>query len=214
MIRYLLIYWHEICVCALRVGECKQSLRTRISMWGMIVFVFYCHIRKVILSIVEEHSCTVYAAPLTANGTNKKQFFSLQKARSMSSTEPKKTKDRIYKHYKTEWLRKIISTRTSKLRNMQPFSFAFHYEESFFMSHWARLQKTNHETKNMIVRFLHLRQNTNGKHFYVLVVRVINQWKCNTELQYEGRAHTLFTLITKWKSSVSWTDFLSHRLAH
>lgn len=84
----------------------------------------------------------------------------------------------------------------------------------FFMSHWARLQKTNHETKNMNVRFLHLRQNTNGKHFYVLVVRVINQWKCNTELQYEGRAHTLFTLITKWKSSVSWTDFLSHRLAH
>lgn len=126
----------------------------------------------------------------------------------------KKTKDRIYKHYKTEWLRKIISTRTSKLRNMQPFSFAFHYEESFFMSHWARLQKTNHETKNMNVRFLHLRQNTNGKHFYVLVVQVINQWKCNTELQYEGRAHTLFTLITKWKSSVSWTDFLSHRLAH
>lgn len=131
----------EICVCALRVGKCKHSLRTRISMWGMIIFVFYCHIRKVILSIVEEHSCTVYAAPLTANGTNKKQFFSLQKARSMSSTEPKKTKDRIYKHYKTEWLRKIISTRTSKLRNMQPFSFAFHYEESFFMSHWARLQK-------------------------------------------------------------------------
>ena len=74
-------------------GGYKQSLRTRISMWDIIIFCFfYCHIRKVILSIVEEHSCTVYAAPLTANGTNKKQFFSLQKARSMSSTGQKKTK--------------------------------------------------------------------------------------------------------------------------
>lgn len=143
MIRYLHIYSHEICVCALRVGECKQSLRTRISMWGMIVFVFYCHIRKVILSIVEEHSCTVYAAPLTANGTKKKQFFSLQKARSMSSTEQKKTKDRIYKHYKTEWLRKTISTRTSKLRNMQPFSFARHYAESFFYEPLSTFTKNN-----------------------------------------------------------------------
>ena len=112
-------------------GGYKQSLRTRISMWDIIIFCFfYCHIRKVILSIVEEHSCTVYAAPLTANGTNKKQFFSLQKARSMSSTgqkkPKKKTKDRIYKHYKTEWLRKTISTRKTKLRNMQPFSFARH----------------------------------------------------------------------------------------
>lgn len=125
----------------------------------------------------------------------------------------KKNKDRIYKHYKTEWLRKIISTRTSKLRNMQPFSFAFHYEESFFMSHWARLQKNKPWDEKHEREVSPPASDTNGKHF-VLVVRVINQWKCNTELQYEGRAHTLFTLITKWKSSVSWTDFLSHRLAH
>ena len=70
---------------------------------GALSFFFYCHIRKVIFSIVEEHSCICSTINSQWN-REEAVCFVPAKARIMSSTERKK--DRIYKRYKTEWLRK------------------------------------------------------------------------------------------------------------
>lgn len=122
------------------------------------------------------------------------------------------TNDRIYKHYKTQWLRKsFFFQREPQVKRYAIIQFQTSLRGSHVRSHEANLQKPTAGDKNMNMSFFSTDQNTDRKQF-VLVVQIKKQRERisgNVILDYSTTVvqntlySTLFTLIRKVEKVLS-----------